>query len=211
MNDWDRFTSFKQRGEWVELQFMAEAAKRRLAVSKPWGDMQAYDVGIEHGSNFLRVQVKSTTYRVSAGYLCQFQAEQPEKMRLLAQRNRRVRRICHPRRCLVPHPGGLTAGQAQTHHGHAVPRSPTEKKGLLPLRMLPRSLEFVHKKPRRTEVLSQLKASSRTEPLFRRREGSSSNPLSPAAGTDSANPQPNPPTADSSSQSAVFSYCAART
>lgn len=71
-NHWERFTSFKQRGEWVELQFMAQAAKRRLAVSKPWGDMQAYDVGIEHGSNFLRVQVKSTTARSGAGYRCMF-------------------------------------------------------------------------------------------------------------------------------------------
>ncbi len=72
MKHWERFTSMKQRGEWVELQFMAQAAKRRLAVSKPWGDMQAYDVGIEHGSNFLRVQVKSTTYRSGAGYRCMF-------------------------------------------------------------------------------------------------------------------------------------------
>jgi len=62
----------KQRGEWVELQFMAQAAKRRFAVSKPWGDMQAYDVGVEHGSNFLRVQVKSTTARSGAGYRCMF-------------------------------------------------------------------------------------------------------------------------------------------
>ena len=72
MKLWERFTSFKQRGEWVELQFMAQAAKRRLAVSKPWGDMQAYDVGIEHESNFLRVQVKSTTSRCGAGYRCMF-------------------------------------------------------------------------------------------------------------------------------------------
>jgi hypothetical protein len=72
LKHWERFTSFKQRGEWVELQFMAQAAQRRLAVSKPWGDMQAYDVGIEHGSNFLRVQVKSTTARSGAGYRCMF-------------------------------------------------------------------------------------------------------------------------------------------
>ena len=78
-HDWDRFTSMKQRGEWVELQFMAEAARRRLAVSKPWGDTRAYDVGIEHGSNFLRVQVKSTTYRVAAGYLCQFKPNHLKK------------------------------------------------------------------------------------------------------------------------------------
>jgi len=72
MNDWERFTSFKQRGEWVELQFMAAAAEHRLAVSKPWGDSQAYDVGVEHEGNYLRVQVKSTTMRSGAGYLCQF-------------------------------------------------------------------------------------------------------------------------------------------
>ena len=72
MKYWERFTSFKQRGEWVELQFMAEAAQRRFAVSKPWGDTQAYDVGIEYEQSYLRVQVKSTTRRVSAGYLCQF-------------------------------------------------------------------------------------------------------------------------------------------
>ena len=72
MKHWERFTNFKQRGEWVELQFMAQAAQRRFAVSKPWGDTQAYDVGIEHGQNFLRVQVKSTTQRSGAGYRCQF-------------------------------------------------------------------------------------------------------------------------------------------
>jgi hypothetical protein len=71
-NDWDRFSNFKQRGEWVELQFMARAARLRFAVSKPWGDTQAYDVGIEHAANFLRVQVKSTTVRSGAGYRCQF-------------------------------------------------------------------------------------------------------------------------------------------
>src|SRR5580700_5664838 len=66
------FKSFKQRGEWVELVFMTLAAQRGFAVSRPWGDTQAYDVGIEHGSNFLRVQVKSTTSRLGAGYRCQF-------------------------------------------------------------------------------------------------------------------------------------------
>jgi hypothetical protein len=70
MKYWQRFTSFKERGEWVELKFMAEAAQRRFTVSKPWGDTRAYDVGIEHGQNFLRVQVKSTSYRVDAGYRC---------------------------------------------------------------------------------------------------------------------------------------------
>jgi len=42
---WEKFRTFKERGEWVELQFMAAAAQRCFAVSKPWGDTQAYDVG----------------------------------------------------------------------------------------------------------------------------------------------------------------------
>jgi hypothetical protein len=79
MKHWERFTSFKQRGEWVELQFMAQAAKRRFAVSKPWGDLQAYDVGIEHGSNFLRVQVKSASRRVGGGYFCRFEPHYQKK------------------------------------------------------------------------------------------------------------------------------------
>jgi hypothetical protein len=79
MKYWERFTSFKERGEWVELQFMAQAAKRRFAVSKPWGDTRAYDVGIEHEQNFLRVQVKSTTMRSGAGYLCQFKPNHQKK------------------------------------------------------------------------------------------------------------------------------------
>jgi PD-(D/E)XK endonuclease len=72
MKYWERFKSFKERGEWVELEFMAQAAKRRFAVCKPWGETHHYDVGIEHGVNFLRVQVKSTSYRRSAGYWCEF-------------------------------------------------------------------------------------------------------------------------------------------
>jgi hypothetical protein len=71
-NYWEQFTSYKQRGEWVELQFMAEAAKHRFTVSKPWGDSLAYDVGIEHAQNFLWVQVKSTTSRSGPGYRCMF-------------------------------------------------------------------------------------------------------------------------------------------
>jgi PD-(D/E)XK nuclease superfamily protein len=70
-NDWELFTSFKQRGEWVELQFMAQAALRRFNVSRPWGDNLAYDIGVEHAQNFLRVQVKSTAMRAGAGYRCQ--------------------------------------------------------------------------------------------------------------------------------------------
>jgi hypothetical protein len=78
-NDWELFSNFKQRGEWVELQFMAKAAQRRFAVSKPWGDTQAYDVGIEHQEHYLRVQVKSTTARSGAGYRCMFMPNHKRK------------------------------------------------------------------------------------------------------------------------------------
>jgi hypothetical protein len=60
MKYWEQFRSYKERGEWVELQFMAQAARRQFAVCKPWGETHYYDIGIEHGPNFLRVQIKST-------------------------------------------------------------------------------------------------------------------------------------------------------
>ncbi len=72
MEDWEKFKNLKQRGEWVELQFMAQATKLQFTVCRPWGDNWAYDVGIEHGANFLRIQVKSTTFRLGRGYWCQF-------------------------------------------------------------------------------------------------------------------------------------------
>ena len=79
MKYWEKFRSFKERGEWVELQFMAAAAQRCFAVSKPWGDTLAYDVGIEHQGSYLRVQVKSSTMRSGAGYLCQFKPNHLKK------------------------------------------------------------------------------------------------------------------------------------
>jgi len=71
-NEWDHFKTFKERGEWVELLFMAAAALHGYHVLKPWGESLAYDVGIEHGGNLLRVQVKSTIVRNGTGYFCQF-------------------------------------------------------------------------------------------------------------------------------------------
>ena len=72
MKSWERFKNYKERGEWVELRFMAEAVEQGLKVSKPWGDSAAYDVGIEHEGRYVRVQVKSTTCKTAYGYLCQF-------------------------------------------------------------------------------------------------------------------------------------------
>ncbi|MFZ0292787.1 MAG: hypothetical protein WAL52_04235 [Candidatus Sulfotelmatobacter sp.] len=46
------FRTFKERGEWVELQFMARAVGGGFKVSKPWGDSSAYDVGWNAASGF---------------------------------------------------------------------------------------------------------------------------------------------------------------
>jgi hypothetical protein len=72
MEYWKQFKTFKQRGEWVELEFMAAAHLRGHRVLKPWGDTYEYDVGIDQRGNLLRVQVKSSTVRNGTGYLCQF-------------------------------------------------------------------------------------------------------------------------------------------
>ena len=61
----------KRRGEWVELQFMARAAAHGLTVSKPWGDMSRYDVVVDSGGRFFRVQVKSTECISWKGWKCQ--------------------------------------------------------------------------------------------------------------------------------------------
>ena len=67
-----KFRTFKERGEWVELMFMAAAASRGYRVLKPWGDSLEYDVAIEHAGDIVRVQVKSSSVRNGTGYFCQF-------------------------------------------------------------------------------------------------------------------------------------------
>jgi hypothetical protein len=80
-DQWKNFKSFKQRGEWVELRFMASAAERGFYLLKPWGDIRPYDVGIDHGPNFLRVQVKSSSARKGkrGGYLCRLRYGRGER------------------------------------------------------------------------------------------------------------------------------------
>jgi hypothetical protein len=64
------FKNYKQRGEWVEMRFMARAAEEGLQVSKPFGESAQYDFIVEHGARCLRVQVKSTGHRVARGHMC---------------------------------------------------------------------------------------------------------------------------------------------
>jgi len=72
MKDWERCKTFKERSEWVELQFMAAAASHGYRVLKPWGDSLEYDVAVEHSAGMIRVQVKSSSVRNGTGYFCQF-------------------------------------------------------------------------------------------------------------------------------------------
>ena len=67
------FKTYKERGEWVEAKFIAEALHRGYKVLKPWGDSQAFDVAVNFGNRIVRVQVKSTTRRVGTGYRCEFE------------------------------------------------------------------------------------------------------------------------------------------
>ncbi len=60
----------KRRGEWAELKFMTAAAEHGLCVTKPWGETSPYDFVVEHRRRFVRVQVKSTTFKDRGGYSC---------------------------------------------------------------------------------------------------------------------------------------------
>jgi hypothetical protein len=65
------FMTYKRRGEWVELLFMARTAQLGFNVSKPWGDSSRYDVAVEDEGRFRRVQVKSTDVtRGKDGFVC---------------------------------------------------------------------------------------------------------------------------------------------
>ncbi len=71
MDEFKVFKTFKERGEWVELRFMAEALRHGFKVLKPWGDSAPFDVAVYFGARIVRVQVKSTSNRYGTGYLCQ--------------------------------------------------------------------------------------------------------------------------------------------
>jgi hypothetical protein len=71
MDEFKFFESFKERGEWVELRFMADAMRHGYKVLKPWGDSQPFDVALYFGRRIVRVQVKSTSFRIGTGYICQ--------------------------------------------------------------------------------------------------------------------------------------------
>jgi PD-(D/E)XK nuclease superfamily protein len=76
------FKNFKQRGEWVEMLFMARAAREGLQVSKPYGDSAHYDFIVESHSLCSRVQVKSTLSRFQNGFRCNLRASMSKRYEL---------------------------------------------------------------------------------------------------------------------------------
>ncbi len=72
MDEFKVFKTFKERGEWVEAQFIGAALRHGYKVLKPWGDSQPFDVALNFGRRIVRVQVKSTSCRIGTGYFCQF-------------------------------------------------------------------------------------------------------------------------------------------
>jgi hypothetical protein len=60
----------KLRGEWAEMHFMVRATEHGLQVSKPWGDSRSYDFVVGRPGYFVAVQVKSTTFELEDGYVC---------------------------------------------------------------------------------------------------------------------------------------------
>jgi hypothetical protein len=76
------FKNFKQRGEWVEMVFMARASREGLQVSKPYGESASYDFIVEYGAICSRIQVKSTIARSYYGFRCCLNGAMHKKYRL---------------------------------------------------------------------------------------------------------------------------------
>jgi hypothetical protein len=57
-------------GEWVELEFMARAARHGLTVSKPYGDSAPFDFIVGRRAPLHRVQVRGTSAWVKRSYVC---------------------------------------------------------------------------------------------------------------------------------------------
>jgi len=55
----------KKRGVWAELRFMAKASELGFQIAEPRGDTAQYDVVLDLGGRFIRVQVKSTFCQAS--------------------------------------------------------------------------------------------------------------------------------------------------
>ena len=60
--------STKRCGELIEIAFLHKAADMGFAVTKPYGDSEAYDFIVDAGNRLWRVQVKSGSSMVGQAY-----------------------------------------------------------------------------------------------------------------------------------------------
>lgn len=58
----------KQAGEMIEVAFMLKAIQLGFAVTKPYGDSEAYDFIVDSGVRLWRVQVKSSHSKKNSSY-----------------------------------------------------------------------------------------------------------------------------------------------
>ena len=58
----------KRCGELIEIAFLHKAADMGFAVTKPYGDSEAYDFIVDAGNRLWRVQVKSGSSMVGQAY-----------------------------------------------------------------------------------------------------------------------------------------------
>jgi hypothetical protein len=70
-----RIKNHKLRGEWAVLVFMARVKEMGFGLVRPWGESSRYDVGVEWEGRYMRVQVKSTIYKVGHAYVCNTRAD----------------------------------------------------------------------------------------------------------------------------------------
>jgi len=61
-------SNYKRRGEIVEIAFLHAVTNMGFAVTKPYGDSEAYDFIVDSGNRLWRVQVKSCVCRKGLTY-----------------------------------------------------------------------------------------------------------------------------------------------
>ena len=153
MDEFKVFKTYKERGEWTELVFMAKAMFHGYKISKPWGDSSAFDIGVESGRRILRVQVKSTANRTGTGYLCQFKPNATKKQDYTLQQIDFFAGYVIPQDRWYIIPAKVILGARRKHascSAHATP----QKRPLHP-RTLPRSVAVVlprQKKPTKKPI-----------------------------------------------------------
>ena len=85
--------------EAAEAAFLARASSLRFAVCKPWGDSERYDLVVDYGKGFWRVQVKATSFHDGLTY--QVVTENSKGRKVHTGRNRFLCSLHRAGECVV--------------------------------------------------------------------------------------------------------------